>query len=147
MARPRRGDRRVPVFPDDDRAWVWFLRDRFRLLDALVRECQSDPPSPELRRARFSRAVRHARRLLLVRVLVTTLLALGAVAAVSSAVFAYVTAPGVEAQADRADAFFQQAATWSGSFSVAFLMLRLALDRALERYDVVTLYLAPRRPG
>lgn len=130
------------VFPDDDRMWVWFFRNRYDLLEALVAEAERAAAPPGERRARFLAATRHAKRVLLARLVVTVLLALGAITTVASAVLAYLARLGVDTRTEAADALLETTAAWAGSSALVFLALRLLLDRALVRYDVVASFLA-----
>lgn len=132
------------VFPEDDRAIVWFLRNRFLLVQALVHEQEREPHTRQEASARLDHAVRHATRLLAARLTVTVLLALGIIASVASAAFAFVDLPFFAEHLTQAERLFQRAAAAAGSLTAIFLILRLTLDRLIQRYDVVAAFLAAR---
>lgn len=126
------------VFPEEDRALVWFVRNRFQLWEALVRENERAPASAADCRARLRRASRQAQRVLVARVVVTVLLAAGAVASFATVVFA---ALGV---GDGLESWLKRVAASAGSLAFALLVVRLSLDRVLERYDVIAAFFATR---
>lgn len=132
------------VFPGDGRALTWFVKNRYVLWEGLVEEAQHEREDPVARQARFDAALKHAKRVLVARLVVTILLAFGVIASVASALIAVATVPGFEEGAAAADRLFELVAAYAGSASVALLAVRFALERALTRYDVVASFLAPR---
>lgn len=138
------GAPRGRIFPGPDRALLWFVRNRFQLWEALAAETRERPATAASCQRRFARALRQAQRLLVVRLVVTVLLALGLVASVASAVLAATTPAFLAAQADAFERLLTRAAALATSVSALLLVLRLLLERALSRYDVVVAFFAPR---
>lgn len=135
---------RAPLFPQQRRALYWFLRDRFLLLHALADEHRVAPLPPEACRERFERAVRQGRHVLVVRLVVTVLLALGVIASIVSALLA-TNAPALFA--DEAAAFsslLTRVAAYATSATAVLLAIRLLLERVLARYDTLASFLAAR---
>lgn len=136
-ARPR-------IFPEDDRALVWFFRNRFILLEALVREARARRAPAAETHERLARTVRHATRLQGAHLAATLLLAASAIASLSSALLATFSSGFLSEGAARVDAVFARVAAWAGSATLLLLAARLGLDRALGRFEIVATFLAAR---
>lgn len=115
----------------------WFLRSKYVLMAEFLGELAGDPAQRDTASLvdRYRRALRHAERVLLARSLVTILLALGVLAAATSAV---ANALGVAAPVG----VLERAAAFSTSAAVLLVALRLLLDRYLERVDIAVTFLA-----
>jgi hypothetical protein len=119
----------------------WFMQSKYKLMGEFLGELQSasEERDPEALRGRYCRALQHAQRVQRARGIVTVLLALGVLATAASAVANLLD---VGDGAASTTAFLERAAALSASIAVALVALRLALDRYLERVDIVATFLA-----
>ena len=115
----------------------WFARSKYQLMGGFFGELRRAPDKrdPEVLHDRFCRALTHAQRVHQARGVVTFLLALGVVAAASSAV-------ANALDVDLPQGMLERAAALSASMSVVLIAIRLLIDRYLERVDVAATFLA-----
>lgn len=115
----------------------WFAKSKYHLMGQFLGELQRAPGERDasVLRDRFCRAITHAHRVHQARGFVTLLLALGVVAAATTAVLNALDIDAGTRVLDRAAAF-------SASASVLLIAARLLLDRYLERADVAATFLA-----
>lgn len=115
----------------------WFMRSKYDLMGRFLGELCQDPSQRDVDtlRARYRRALHHAQRVHVARGVVTFLLALGVIAAATSAVAGVL-------DVDLPTGFLERAAAVSASASVVLVAARLLLDRYLERCDVAATFLA-----
>jgi len=121
----------------------WFAKSKFALMEGFLGEIESCGRDADELRARFLAATRHAKRVLVARGFVTTLLALGVIATASAGVAERWWIPTLVAS-DVASwaAILGGVAAIAGSATVALLVARLAFDRYLELVDTTATFLA-----
>lgn len=144
LPRPRRIDPAHRVFPGDGRPLLWFVRHRFRLIHALALETREEGLDAATCQRRFERATLHGARLLGARLVVTTLLAFGIVATLTSSLLAVAFTPELEAQFAATERLLGTIAAAATSASLLLLIVRMMLERAIERYNIVCMFLAGR---
>lgn len=114
----------------------WFAKSKYHLMGAFLGELTDPAPrDAAVLRGRYCKAVTHAHRLHQVRGIVTSVLALGVVAAAGTSVASALNA-------DATIGLIERAAAISASLSVVLVAVRLMLDRYLERCDVAATFLA-----
>ncbi len=129
----------APIFPGG-RLTPWFLRNRFALMRALVDEPRTTDEVAT--RARFDNTLRHASAYLSARLVVTIMLAFGVVASLTSVLFAALADTILSEGADAAAHVVTQVGAWADSASLFLLVLRMGIERALTRFDIVAAFLA-----
>lgn len=115
----------------------WFAQSKYHLMRAFTDEIARAPDEfdgPRLR-DRYDRALDHGQRVHRIRSLVTLLLAAGAISTAASAV---ANALGL----GETPGLLDRVAAYAGSATVGLIVLRLLLDRYLERVDVVATFIA-----
>lgn len=130
------------VFPHGGTWLKWYVKNRYDLTDAYCEEAL-EPGHGELRiRERFERAVEQAKTWMLVRLVITILLAFGVVTTVTSLLFRYV--PALAEIAGPVQGMLNMLAAWAGSASGLLIVARVLVNRGLVRYDVATMFLGGR---
>lgn len=123
----------------------WFTKSKYALMDGFLSELDDAPEErdPATLRARFIRAVTHAKRVQLARTLVTLVLAAGVLATAGAAVARVVFEPAnMERTVGVTTTLLDHFAAYGASFTVALVALRLAFDRYLGLVDVTATFLA-----
>ena len=146
--RPSRAEPRVNVRDLGNGALdfaKWFRKSKFDLMAGFFGELEKDPAQRDRAdvERRFLAAIRHAKRVLLARGVVTLLLAIGVVATAGAAVARVLWVPAVltfEVQATLAA--LDRLAAVAGSVTVVLVVLRLLFDRYLEMVDTSATFLA-----
>lgn len=123
----------------------WFLKSKFDLMAAFVGELEKDPVERDRAdvERRLVQALRHAKRVLLARGIVTFLLAVGALATAGSAIARVLYVPAVltfEVQATLL--VLDRLAAVAGAATVVLVVLRLLFDRYLDMVDTSATFLA-----
>lgn len=123
----------------------WYAQNRFHHMEQYLPELEQEPSQVDAKRVRerFLKATRHAKRVMVARLVVTALLALGIVATAVAAVANAVAVPAaLSTDVDRLRDWLARAAAVSGSATLLLLLLRLAFDRYLRLIETSALLLA-----
>lgn len=116
----------------------WFTKSKFDLMAGFMADLARPPAerdAADLAR-RFKHALRHAKRVLRARLVVTVLLAAGLIATLAAALARFLAIPpDMLALVDRAAAL-------SASLTVLLLVARLGFDRYLELIETSATFLA-----
>lgn len=159
METPHRARREATAAPAKDRARVdlgrlgdealsfarWFRSSRFDLMGAFYGDLKEDPdlrdrPAIE---DRFRRALAHGKRVLRLRLVVTILLAMGAVATASTALARMLWVPTLYVDdVQVALALLDRSAAIAGSATLLLVGLRLLFDRYLDMVTTSATFLA-----
>jgi len=123
----------------------WFATSKYALMERYLPQLErgSFERDPARLRARFQRVLALANRVRRMRIVVTVFLAMGIIATVVSRILDRIP---LHQMLGADEAFIHDvldnASTFSASFAVVFLGLRLAFDRYLARIDVNATFLA-----
>ncbi|HVL49181.1 MAG TPA: hypothetical protein VM889_11540 [Candidatus Thermoplasmatota archaeon] len=123
----------------------WFLKSRFDLMESFTAELARAPRERDVAalKRRFHKATRHAKRVQLARLVVTVLLALGAVTTVLAAAGAALSLPReVDAPVEAGTALLDEVAALAGTATVGLVALRLGFDRYLDLVGVTATFVA-----
>lgn len=120
----------------------WFRKSKFALMQDFLGEIDCPPADRDAAviRRRFLAATRHAKRVLVARLVVTVLLAAGVVAAAAASLARVLVVPSVDV--DLWVATLDRAAAVSASASVLLVALRLGFDRYLDLVQTTATFLA-----
>ena len=123
----------------------WFRRSKFDLMAGFLGELGRDPAERDRAdvERRFLAALRHAKRVLLARIVVTLLLAVGVVATAAATLAKVLWVPAVltfEVQATLAA--LDRLAAVAGSATVVLVVARLLFDRYLDMVETSATFLA-----
>jgi hypothetical protein len=123
----------------------WFRKSRFDLMAGFYGELAREPGERDVAdvERRFLAAIRHGKRVLLARGVVSVLLVLGVVATAGAAAARVLWVPDAltfEVQATLAA--LDRLAAIAGSITVVLVALRLLFDRYLELVDTSATFLA-----
>lgn len=115
----------------------WFLQSKYKLMGQFLGDLQRTHDAAERERLReyYCRALQHAQYTQRVRGTITVFLALGVLAAAATSIARLLHVAYSSGALD-------QAAAYSASASVALIAARLAVDRYLERVDIVATFVA-----
>lgn len=129
----------------------WFVRDRFSLMEGFLGELDHDPAQRDVLalRRRFLEAVEHARKVLLVRVVVTVLLASSVVVTASSVVLENLAVANetilpalFRVPVEEVRILLVTIESVAASAALLLLVARLAADRYLELIHVTASFTA-----
>lgn len=127
---------------DDIRFLDWYLQSRFHLMERFLEDFEHPTTPVVVLKRRFLRAIRHAKRVLAARGVVTVLLALGVLATAAAGVAEAVWVPDpFEPGVAATSTLLARLAAVAGSASLLLLLSRLALDRYLELIDTCATFL------
>ena len=123
----------------------WFRRSKFDLMAGFYGELAKEPGERDMAdvERRFLAAIRHAKRVLLARVLVTFLLVVGVVATEAATLAKVLWVPDAltfEVQATLAA--LDRLAAVAGSVTVVLVVARLLFDRYLDMVETSATFLA-----
>lgn len=121
----------------------WFTKSKYALVESFLGQLDhvAEARDREVLKRRFRRATRHAKRVLVVKLVVTMLFFLAVLPASAAAYLSYLDAiPG-------ATRLLGRATTILGGLSVLLIVLRFAIDRHLARVDVYLTFVGMQVAG